>query len=85
MGRPAARAPSGRSGNPDWASVFTIDQSDNDLQETYLPNTGFPGDPWVTQDLSANYGTCLRELLWVGPRCACPSPQDPWVAPAQIN
>jgi hypothetical protein len=45
------------SGNLDWASVFTINEFNNDLQETYLPNTGFPGDPWVTQDLSAKYGT----------------------------
>jgi hypothetical protein len=45
------------SGNLDWTSVYTIDGSSNDLQETYLPNTGFPGDPWITQNLSANYGT----------------------------
>jgi hypothetical protein len=45
------------SGNLDWASVYTINELNNDLQETYLPNTGFPGDPWVTQDLSAKYGT----------------------------
>ena len=44
-------------GNLDWASVYTINEFNNDLQETYLPNTGFPGDPWVTQDLSAKYGT----------------------------
>ncbi|HXW81585.1 MAG TPA: hypothetical protein VEJ84_18925 [Acidimicrobiales bacterium] len=41
----------------DWASVFTVDGGSGDLQETYLPNTGFPGDPWNTQNLSANYGT----------------------------
>jgi len=45
------------SGNLDWTSVYTVDEFSNDLQETYLPNTGFPGDPWVTQDLSAKYGT----------------------------
>ncbi len=45
------------SGNLDWTSVYTINELNNDLQETYLPNTGFPGDPWVTQDLSAKYGT----------------------------
>jgi hypothetical protein len=45
------------SGNLDWASVYTINEFSNDLQETYLPNVGFPGDPWVTQDLSAKYGT----------------------------
>jgi hypothetical protein len=45
------------SGNLDWTSVYTIDQSSNDLQETFLSNVGFPGDPWVTQDLSANYNT----------------------------
>jgi hypothetical protein len=37
-----------------WASVFTTDASNGDLQETYLPDAGFPGDNWVTQDLSAN-------------------------------
>jgi hypothetical protein len=41
----------------DWASVFTIGEFSAHLQETYLPNAGFPGDPWVTQDLSAKYGT----------------------------
>ena len=45
------------SGNLDWASVYTVNEFNNDLQETYLPNAGFPGDPWVTQDLSAKYGT----------------------------
>ncbi|HTU72990.1 MAG TPA: arabinofuranosidase catalytic domain-containing protein [Trebonia sp.] len=45
------------SGNLDWTSVFTIDEFTGDLMETYLPNTGFPGDPWVTQDLSASYQT----------------------------
>jgi hypothetical protein len=45
------------SGNLDWASVYTVDEFSNDLQETYLSNVGFPGDPWVTQDLSANYHT----------------------------
>jgi Alpha-L-arabinofuranosidase B, catalytic/Ricin-type beta-trefoil lectin domain len=45
------------SGNIDWVSVYTINELDNHLQETYLPNTGFPGDPWVTQDLSAKYLT----------------------------
>ncbi|WP_245796683.1 arabinofuranosidase catalytic domain-containing protein [Actinacidiphila alni] len=44
-------------GNLDWTSVYTIDQFSDHLQETYLPNAGFPGDPWVTQDLSAKYGT----------------------------
>jgi hypothetical protein len=45
------------SGNLDWASVFTTDEYTSHLQETYLPNTGFPGDSWNTQDLSANYNT----------------------------
>jgi hypothetical protein len=45
------------SGNLDWTSVYTIDEFSDDLQETYLPNTGFPGDAWNTQNLSANYGT----------------------------
>jgi hypothetical protein len=45
------------SGNLDWTSVYTIDAATGDLQETYLSNVGFPGDPWVTQNLSANYNT----------------------------
>jgi hypothetical protein len=45
------------SGNLDWTSVYTVDEFNDQLQETYLPNTGFPGDAWVSQDLSANYGT----------------------------
>ena len=40
------------SGVLDWASVFTVDEFDSHLRETYLPNVGFPGDAWVTQDLS---------------------------------
>jgi hypothetical protein len=44
------------NGSLDWASVYTVDSGSGDLQETYLPDTGFPGDPWVTQDLSAKYG-----------------------------
>jgi hypothetical protein len=51
------------SGNLDWASVYTVNEFNNDLQETYLSNTGFPGDPWVTQDLSANYGTPTVAVL----------------------
>jgi Alpha-L-arabinofuranosidase B, catalytic len=43
------------SGNLDWTSVYTVDEFSNDLDETYLPNTGFPGDSWVTQDLTAKY------------------------------
>ena len=48
------------SGNLDWTSVYTVDAVNayqTDLQETYLSNVGFPGDPWITQDLSAKYGT----------------------------
>jgi len=45
------------SGNLDWTSVFTIDEFNNHLRETYLPNTGFPGDPWITQDLSTTAPT----------------------------
>jgi hypothetical protein len=45
------------SGHLDWTSVFTIDEYSNDLQETYLSDVGFPGDSWVTQNLTANYGT----------------------------
>ena len=41
------------SGNLDWTSVFTVDEFNDHLQETYLSNAGFPGDAWVTQDLSA--------------------------------
>ena len=42
------------SGNLTWSSVYTIDESTGDLQETYLPVIG---DPWTTQNLSVNYGT----------------------------
>jgi hypothetical protein len=35
-----------------YTSVYTVDLSDNHLQETYLPAMG---DPWYTQDLSAEY------------------------------
>jgi hypothetical protein len=42
------------SGNLTWSSVYTVDESTGDLQETYLPALG---DPWTTQNLSANYGT----------------------------
>ncbi len=37
-----------------FTSVYTIDSSNNDLQETYLP---YINDAWTTQNLSANYGT----------------------------
>ena len=37
-----------------YTSVYTIDASNGDLQETYLPAMG---GPWSTQDLSAKYGT----------------------------
>jgi hypothetical protein len=40
-----------------YTSVYTVDQDSDDLQETYLPDLGFPGDAWSTQDLSVNYGT----------------------------
>jgi hypothetical protein len=42
------------SGAMTWTSVYTIDSSNGDLQETYLPAIG---DSWTTQNLSANYGT----------------------------
>ena len=42
------------SGNLTWSSLYTVDASNGDLQETYLPALG---DPWTTQNLSANYGT----------------------------
>jgi hypothetical protein len=44
------------SGTLDWTSVYTVDEFNDHLQETYLSNVGFPGDTWSTQDLSANYG-----------------------------
>jgi hypothetical protein len=44
------------SGGLTWTSVYTLEVN-GDLQETYLPDTGFPGDSWITQNLSANYGT----------------------------
>jgi surface antigen len=37
-----------------YTSVFTVNAADNTLQETYLSALG---QPWVTQSLSANYGT----------------------------
>ena len=37
-----------------YTSVYTVDQGSDDLQETYLPALG---DPWATQDLSAEFGT----------------------------
>jgi hypothetical protein len=37
-----------------WTSVYTVDAGSGHLRETYLPAIG---DPWTTQDLSANYGT----------------------------
>jgi hypothetical protein len=45
------------SGGRTWASVYTVDASTGDLQETYLPDAGFPGDAWVSQDLTAKYKT----------------------------
>jgi hypothetical protein len=42
------------SGGLTWTSVYTFDQADGDLQETYLPAIG---DPWSTQNLSTKYGT----------------------------
>jgi len=44
------------SGGLTWTSVYTLD-TNGDVQETYLPGTGFPGDPWGTQNLSVKYGT----------------------------
>ena len=40
-----------------YTSVYTVDEGSQDLQETYLPDAGFPGDSWLTQDLSAKYHT----------------------------
>jgi hypothetical protein len=39
------------SGN---TSAFTVDAPNGHLDETYLSAIG---DPWSTQDLTANYGT----------------------------
>jgi hypothetical protein len=44
------------SGGLTWTSVYTFDAGTGDLQETYLPDAGFPGDPWDTQNLTNNYG-----------------------------
>ena len=44
------------AGSFDWASVYTVDSGSGHLQETYLSNVGFPGDAWVTQDMSAKFG-----------------------------
>jgi transcriptional regulator with XRE-family HTH domain len=51
---PAALLHPDTTGALTWTSVYTIDESDGHLQETYLPALG---DPWVTQDLSHLYGT----------------------------
>jgi len=53
----SAGAGAGSSGCDAYTSVYTVNQAGRDLQETYLPNQGFPGDKWVSQDLSANYHT----------------------------
>ena len=37
-----------------YTSVYTVDDGSSHLQETYLPAIG---QSWLTQDLSANYGT----------------------------
>ena len=37
-----------------WTSVFTLNVSNSDLQETYLPAIG---GSWATQDLTTQYGT----------------------------
>jgi lysophospholipase L1-like esterase len=42
------------SGALTWTSVFSIDRSSGDLDETYLPAVG---QPWGTQDLSNKYRT----------------------------
>ena len=35
-----------------WTSVYSVDSSDNDLQETYLPAIG---GAWTSQDLTQKY------------------------------
>ncbi|HTU75365.1 MAG TPA: arabinofuranosidase catalytic domain-containing protein [Trebonia sp.] len=47
----------GASGDCGYTSVFTVDEGSQHLQETYLPNAGFPGDPWLTHDLSSTAPT----------------------------
>ena len=50
-----------QSGGLNWVSVWTINSSNNHLDETYLPAlcapNCTPGQGWATQDLSANPGT----------------------------
>ena len=48
-------AGAGSAGCDGYTSVYTVDRN-GDLQETYLPNQGFPGDSWHTQDLSGTGG-----------------------------
>jgi hypothetical protein len=44
------------SGALTWASVYTTDAASGDVEETYLPDAGFPGDSWHTQNLSTQPG-----------------------------
>jgi hypothetical protein len=50
-----------QSGAMNWVSVWTINLSDNHLDETYLPAlcapNCAPGQGWVTKDLTATVGT----------------------------
>jgi hypothetical protein len=47
---------SGTSPGCGFTSVYTVARNGN-LWETYLPNHGFPGDAWLTQDLSSTNPT----------------------------
>ena len=62
------------TGNMDWTSVFTIDEFNAHLQETYLPNTGFPGDSWLTHDL----GSSLPTMPITPPVAELQSQQSDW-------
>jgi hypothetical protein len=42
------------NGGLTWTSVYSVDSSSGDLQETYLPAIG---DSWATQNLTATAGT----------------------------
>jgi hypothetical protein len=69
---PTAVMHSAGSGGPSscgYTSVYTVTQYTQHLWETYLPNVGFPGDRWHTQDLSTT-GTDLPNTPPVAPGTA---------------
>ncbi|MFI9275284.1 hypothetical protein ACIGXM_31920 [Kitasatospora sp. NPDC052896] len=58
-GRLKCQAPSAlvhydTAGGLTWTSVYTVNAADNHLNETYLSGIGAN---WISQDLSAKYGT----------------------------